>query len=191
MYDASFTTQLPRYLWALVGIVWLIGALGSKPTLRSQSRGQRLIELCFMAVALNLLFTPGLPGPLGWRVVTPSSAIAWVGVILTAAGIAFSIWARFLLGRNWSATVTVKRDHTLVRSGPYAIVRHPIYSGFILAALGTALAFGAAGGFLAPLILAIGWRLKSRREEEFMRAEFGGDYLRYSASVKALIPYLW
>jgi protein-S-isoprenylcysteine O-methyltransferase len=191
VYDASLTTQLPRDLWALVGVVWIIGAFRSKTTLRAQSRGQRLIELCFLAIAFNLLFTPGLPGPLGWRVVTPGSAVAWAGIVLTAAGIAFSIWARFLLGSNWSATVTVKRDHTLVRSGPYAIVRHPIYSGLILAALGTALAFGAAGGFLAPPILAIGWRLKSRREEEFMGSEFGGEYLRYSGRVKALVPYLW
>ena len=171
MYDASFTTQLPRYLWALVGIVWLIGALGSKPTLRSQSRGQRLIELCFMAVALNLLFTPGLPGPLGWRVVTPSSAIAWVGVILTAAGIAFSIWAlppRPQLERYGHRQA---RSHRAQRT--YAIVRHPIYS-IHLAALGTAR--HSRGWGLSRADLAIGWRLKSRREEEFMRAEFGGDY---------------
>jgi protein-S-isoprenylcysteine O-methyltransferase len=191
VYDASPTTQLPRYLWAFVGLVWLIGAFASKPTLRAQSRGQRFVELCFLAAAFNLLFSPGLPGPLGWRVVNPGSAVAWAGVALTAAGIALAIWARFLLGRNWSATVTVKQGHTLVRKGPYAIVRHPIYSGLILAALGTALAFGAAAGFLASPILAIGWRLKSRREEQFMRAEFGADYLQYSSRVKALIPYLW
>lgn len=191
MYDASLTTQLPRYLWLALGIVWLAGAFGSKPTLRAESRGRRFIELCFLALSFNLLFDPALPAPFSWRVVTPSSAIAWAGVVLTAAGIAFSVWARFVLGRNWSATVTVKCDHTLVRGGPYTIVRHPIYSGLLFAALGTAIALGTAGGFLAPPLLAFAWRFKSRLEEEFMRREFGAEYTEYAGRVKALIPYLW
>ena len=192
MYDTSLTTQITRYAWLAVSIVWVIGAFSSKPTVRAESRGQRLVEFCFLAAAFNLLFSPALRvGPLGWRALPVSAPVAWTGALLTIGGAAFSIWARFLLGRNWSATVTVKRDHTLVCDGPYAIVRHPIYSGLLLAALGTAITFGEVGCFLAPPVLAFGWWRKSRLEEEYMRGQFGAEYVRYSGRVKALIPFLW
>ena len=192
MYDASFATHLTAYAWVTVAIVWFLGAFGSKQTVRADSPGRRLSEFCFLLVGFSLLFKPQWrPGPLAWRVIPASAPFAWAGVLLTFAGIAFSIWARFLLGRNWSATVTVKRDHTLVCRGPYAIVRHPIYSGFLLAALGTAIAYGEAGCFLAPPLLAIVWRRKSRLEEEFMRSQFGDQYVRYTSRVKALIPLIW
>ena len=77
----------------------------------------------------------------------------WLGLIMVAAGIAFAVWARHYLGRNWSGTVTVKQDHELIRSGPYRLVRHPIYTGLLLAILGTAVAFGEWRGLLAFALL--------------------------------------
>jgi protein-S-isoprenylcysteine O-methyltransferase len=114
--------------------------------------------------------------------------IAWTGLALTAAGCAFAIWARLLLGGNWSSSVTVKQDH--IRRGPYAIVRHPIYSGFLLGLLGTALALGELRGIAGLALASIGWHMKSRREEAFMTAEFGAEYTRYQCEVKALIPFV-
>ncbi len=186
VYDSSLTTQLPRYAWAAIGIVWVFGALISKPVVRTGSRGTRMMELCFLAAAFGLLFH--LPA---WRELPIPSTIKWVGVILTFVGAAFCIWARFILGGNWSAAVTLKRDHTLICSGPYAIVRHPIYTGLLLAALGTAIAFGDLRGFLAPPLLAFAWHRKSLVEEEFMRTQFGPAYTAYAARVKALIPFVW
>ena len=92
------------------------------------------------------------------------------------------------LGRNWSGTVTVKENHELIRSGPYAIVRHPIYTGLLLAVLGTAIVFGEWRGLLAFCFLTIALLLKLQREERFMEESFPDTYPSYRAQVPALIP---
>jgi protein-S-isoprenylcysteine O-methyltransferase Ste14 len=96
-------------------------------------------------------------GPLAWRFVPDSPVVDWAGQADTAAGCAFAIWARMLLGGNWSASVTVKHDHQLIRQGPYSIVRHPICSGLLLALLGTALALGELRGIVDLALALAGW----------------------------------
>jgi protein-S-isoprenylcysteine O-methyltransferase Ste14 len=153
--------------------------------------------MAIMAAAFALLF-PDLifigrlvAGPLDRRFVPDSAAVAWAGLALTAAGCAFAIWARLLLGGNWSASVTVKQDHQLMRRGPYAIVRHPIYSGFLLGLAGTALALGEWRGIAGLALAFIGWLTKSRTEEAFMTAQFGAGYTEYQRRVKALVPFVY
>jgi protein-S-isoprenylcysteine O-methyltransferase Ste14 len=124
------------------------------------------------------------------RVLPDSIAIDLAGVLLTAAGIGVAIWARRYLGANWSVTPIVKRGHTLVQSGPYALVRHPIYSGCLLALFGSAAVAGEGRGFLGCALAFLVWWRKSKVEEELMRQEFGGGYDRYRARVKALIPFV-
>jgi protein-S-isoprenylcysteine O-methyltransferase Ste14 len=111
-----------------------------------------------------------------------------LGLLMVIAGLAFAIWARVHLGRNWSGTVTVKENHELIRSGPYAIVRHPIYTGLLLAILGTAIVVGEWRGLLAFCFLTIALVLKLRREERFMEESFPDTYPSYCAQVPALIP---
>ena len=106
-------------------------------------------------------------------------------------GIAFSIWARLQLGGNWSGAVTIKEGHTLVCRGPYTIVRHPIYSGLLLALLGVALIVGEVRCLLGVGVLFLSFWLKSRMEERFMLEQFDGDYRHYQQKVKALIPYVF
>ena len=122
--------------------------------------------------------------------VPPTMAFHWLGLLITALGLAFAVWARVHLGRNWSGTVTVKENHELIRSGPYGLVRHPIYSGFLLAMLGTAIAFGEIRGLIAFVLAFIAWRAKSLIEERFMLDQFGDRYARYKRDVKALIPFV-
>jgi len=180
-----------EWIWAAVGVVWLIGTLVSKQTARREPTSSRLLHMAIMVAVFALPFSARLHvGPLAWRFVPASPVIAWTGLALTAAGCAFAIWARLLLGGNWSSSVTVKQDHRLIRRGPYAIVRHPIYSGFLLGLLGTALALGELRGIVALALAGIGWHVKSRREEAFMTAEFGAEYTRYQREVKALIPFV-
>ena len=178
--------------WVALTAVWIAAAFGIKRTERSSSRRSQLTELCLLVTAFSLLFKRELRfGPLALRVIPEAAAFQWTGVTITLAGIAFAIWARFYLGSNWSAAAGIQRDHSLVRSGPYSLVRHPIYSGLILAVLGTALVFGKAGCFLAVPLTILAWRKKSLIEENFMREQFGVAYESYMREVKALIPFVW
>lgn len=184
--------KIIAYAWLAVLFLWLGTSVTSKPTVRTQSVSSRLVQLGLGILAYFLMFDTDLAvGPLAARFVPVSPLTSYIGLALTLAGIAFAIWARFFLGTNWSATVTVKQNHQLVRSGPYAIVRHPIYSGFTFALLGTAIELGQVRGIIAVILATITWRLKSRIEESFMIEQFGSQYEQYRHDVKALIPFVW
>jgi protein-S-isoprenylcysteine O-methyltransferase Ste14 len=114
----------------------------------------------------------------------------WTGLVLTALGIGFTIWARLWIGGNWSGTITIKEEHELIQNGPYAIVRHPIYSGFLMALLGTAIVQGEVRALLGFPLAVLGWGLKLRMEESFMTQQFGSAYLDYKRRVKALVPFV-
>ncbi len=124
------------------------------------------------------------------RFLPPGPWVETLGIAITAAGLLFTIWARTYLGRNWSGTVTVKVGHQLIRSGPYRWVRHPIYSGLILATIGTAIVRGQVRGIVAVVLLWIGFVMKSRIEERVMAATFGSEYEEYSRTTGAIVPRL-
>src|SRR5690349_10572911 len=131
------------WAWVAVAVLWLTASLTAKPTLRRESIRSRLGHIALGVLAGLLIFDRGLwKGSINWQVIPRSPASAYLGLLITLAGLGCAVWARLALGSNWSGTVTVKHDHELVRSGPYAIVRHPIYSGCLLALLGTAIANG-------------------------------------------------
>jgi len=178
-------------LWFLLAAVWLFGLLTTKPDARIQSSGSRLLEIGLTTLAFCLVFTHYFQS--GWRALTivPNSQLAGAtGLLLVLLGVAFSIWARLVLGGNWSSAVTVKQRHTLTCRGPYTIVRHPIYTGILLALLGVAFIVGQVRGLLGVGVLALSYWLKLRIEERFMLEQFGADYRRYQERVKALIPYV-
>jgi protein-S-isoprenylcysteine O-methyltransferase Ste14 len=188
----TIANRLIYWLWMGAGVVWLVSSLTAKTTARQQSAHSRLLHICIELLAFLLVFNSDFRiGPLKERFVPPSAPSTYIGLALTSAGIFVAIWARFFLGRNWSANVTVKQDHNLVRSGPYRVVRHPIYSGLVLGLLGTSVAVGEVGCLLGTVLALIGWRLKSLVEEQFMEQQFGNEYLRYKQEVKALIPFAW
>ena len=119
------------------------------------------------------------------------SLVYGIGACIVVAGLAFTVWARIHLGRNWSGTVTLKYGHELVRSGPYRIVRHPIYTGLLVAFAGSAIARGEWRGIVAVFIaFAALWR-KLRLEERWMVETFGNEYLEYRAGVAALILFVY
>jgi protein-S-isoprenylcysteine O-methyltransferase Ste14 len=178
-------------VWMLVGISWAIGALWSKPVARRQTLLSRVFHLAIMVAALCLLFSNSTRiGLLGVRLIPEYDWIGWVGFCFTVAGSAFALWARAWLGSNWSATVTVKKHHEFIQSGPYAIVRHPIYAGLLLAILGTALAMGEVRGLLALALAFAAWFRKARIEEAFLVEQFGNPYVCYCHEVKQLIPFV-
>lgn len=189
-----FEHALVLGLWLAWGVFWLASAWSTKATARRESPLSRLAHGVPLLLGAWLLMAPVLPPPLRplqAQVVPWSMALYGAGVAVLAAGLAFSVWARLHLGRNWSGTVTVKRDHELVQSGPYAWVRHPIYTGLLGGFVGTAMLLDQWRGVVAlAIMLAAIWR-KLRLEERFMLDTFGADYAAYRSRVRALIPGLF
>jgi protein-S-isoprenylcysteine O-methyltransferase Ste14 len=176
-------------LWLAWALYWAAAARGAKRVARREPLWSRAAHIGPLLVAAGLLCAPQLPWALlHQNLPFAGDGAAWVGAVLAALGLALTVWARMHLGSNWSGTVTVKQGHELVRSGPYAWVRHPIYTGLLLMLIGTALVLGEWRGVLAVLIaFAALWR-KLKLEERWMRETFGETYDDYRRSVKALLP---
>ena len=177
--------------WLVLAAFWAITAVSAKRSLRRESSASRLYHVLLMTAVFALLFRPDLRiGPLGLRIFFAFPQAAYTGLALASLGAAFVIWARSTLGGNWSASVTVKENHSFVHYGSYRLVCHPIYAGGLLTMLGTAVVYGEAGCFVAVALAFVGWWLKARIEEEFMTQQFGEDYRRYQKDVKQLIPFV-
>jgi protein-S-isoprenylcysteine O-methyltransferase Ste14 len=178
-------------LWTLLGLVWLIAWLRTKRTQERAPFTSRVLYGLPVVLAFYLVFNHNLHfGRLDSRLIPHNIFIDGAAVTLTAAGIALAIWARFYLGQNWSSAVSIKVGHELIRTGPYAWVRHPIYSSLLLAMIGSALARPEPRALLAIVLLWVGFSIKLRLEEGFMRKTFGPEYEDYSKSTGALIPRL-
>jgi protein-S-isoprenylcysteine O-methyltransferase Ste14 len=178
-------------MWVSYIAYWWAMSANVKETERRESAPSRLARLVLLACAIALLWLPSVPPPLlDKRFLPLGPACFWIGAALTAGGLLFSVWARRHLGKNWSQAVTVKEGHELITSGPYALVRHPIYSGLLLGFVGCAVARGEWRGLLAvALVFGVLWH-KLRLEEKWMRAEFGAPYDAYSRQVAALVPHI-
>jgi protein-S-isoprenylcysteine O-methyltransferase Ste14 len=179
------------YTWEGLGLVWLVGLAFTKRTVRTQSGATRLFQ---MAVFLLGFFLVGSDcfrqGWLGGRFMPESYPVQASGLALTVAGCLFAIWARLTLGGNWSDKATVKEGHELIVKGPYGLARHPIYTGILLACVGTAMAIGEWRCVLGLVIIVLGLMLKMTQEELLMMATFPESYPQYRRRVKALIPGL-
>jgi protein-S-isoprenylcysteine O-methyltransferase Ste14 len=176
--------------WLITILVWIASSFSNKQAVRRQASGSRAAQICFGVFAGLLIWGPAhlrlLSGP---AVIPDSEAAHLAAFLLTLGGLAFALWSRFIIGRNWSAVVTIKQDHELIRSGPYAIVRHPIYCGFLTAVIGAAIERGTIEAFAGAAILAIIFRFKSELEEKFMIEHFGDAYRKYRMEVGAIIPF--
>ena len=179
-------------MWIAYIAYWRIMATNVKSPERSEAAGSRLQRLLLMVVAIVLLFVPAVNlGALDRRFLSSSSQWFSIGAVVTASGLLFSVWARAYLGRNWSREVSIKKDHELVRGGPYSIVRHPIYTGLLVGLLGCALARGEWRGLLAVGLVFITLLRKLRLEERWLREQFGESYANYSRQVRSLLPYIF
>jgi protein-S-isoprenylcysteine O-methyltransferase Ste14 len=178
-------------LWVLVLAYWILSARGIQHDSQAETKESRLIHLVLVSGAFCLIAVPIFHvGPLGWRWLPRLDVVFWLGAGLTAVGLGFSVWARRHLGRYWSGTIAVKAKHELIRTGPYALVRHPIYTGFIVGIMGTALAVGELRGLLSIVMLVTAYVRKIRIEERWLVRQFGETYVRYQKDVKALLPFV-
>jgi protein-S-isoprenylcysteine O-methyltransferase Ste14 len=171
---------------------WALAARRVQAAQRKEPTRSRLIHGVLWVLAWALMFTDR--SRMGWlsrRFLPLTPGVFALGVVLTALGLGFAIWARRHLGAYWSGVVTIKVEHRLIRSGPYALVRHPIYSGILLAILGTVIALGEVRGLLAFCLATAAFIRKARLEERWLSEQFGDEYRRYQREVKALIPFLF
>lgn len=184
-----FAEFLFPVVWAAYLIYWQLMAGRVKSVQRIESMTSRLVRSVVFLIGIALLCLPDIPLPVLYRHFMPESWWAfWVGAAITVSGLLFSIWARLHLGANWSRSVTIKQDHELITSGPYALVRHPIYTGLLTAFLGTGMATTQVRGIVAFVLVFLCLLYKLRMEERFMRVQFGDVYERYARRVAALIP---
>jgi protein-S-isoprenylcysteine O-methyltransferase Ste14 len=175
--------------WETLGIFWLIGMAFTKHNVRAQAMGPRLVSIALGFVAYALVLAPWFDrGWLGQRFVPAFPGVSNAGFLITLAGALFAVWARLTIGANWSGRPSVKAGHELVVNGPYALARHPIYTGLLLATGGTALAVGQWHALFGFALLVAVFAGKIREEEGFMMQTFPDSYPDYRKRVKALIP---
>ena len=176
-------------MWVSFMLYWQIAALGAKTTQRLEPASSRALRLLLFACAIMILIANHLPLPWLYYPLYPQSLIAfWIGAAITLAGLLFCVWARLHLGANWSRSVTVKQNHELITSGPYGIVRHPIYTGLLTGFIGSAIAIAQVRGVIAFVLILIPLYFKWRLEEQWMREQFGDSYTEYSRRVPAVVP---
>lgn len=179
-------------LWVAFFACWWIPVLlkGRPKAKRVSSHGSFLACMIVPIAAVMIVLALLAPGLTETRVLPGTLPVVLFGLVLVLLGLAFAIRARQHLGSNWSARPAIQENHTLTRTGPYAYVRHPIYTGLLTGVLGTAIATGSLSAFiaLAVALLALFWKIKI--EEKLLLEEFGEEYERYRRDVKALVPFL-
>jgi protein-S-isoprenylcysteine O-methyltransferase Ste14 len=179
------------WTWEALGLLWLAGFAFTKPTLHAQHLGARVFNIALGFLGFAMLGLSWFDrGWLAARFAPETDTLAVAGFLLTLAGALFAAWARLTLGANWSGRPSVKAGHELVINGPYALVRHPIYTGLLLAAAGTALAVDKWRALLGFVILLVVFALKMGKEERLMMQTFPDSYPGYRQRVKALLPGL-
>jgi protein-S-isoprenylcysteine O-methyltransferase Ste14 len=189
---------IPWWIWA---ITWIAASLWANRTVKRPGIGRewiyRVIALAGFYFLLggilktedNHLVWSRWPGVMGDAAYAPIP-VAWAMVAITFLGFAFAWWARIHLGRLWSGSITRKEGHHVVDTGPYAIVRHPIYTGILLSAVASAIVIAQVHAYLGALLLIIGYWLKARLEERWLREELGPqDYDAYRRRVPMLVPF--
>jgi protein-S-isoprenylcysteine O-methyltransferase Ste14 len=179
-------------VWITFLVYWRIKAVGTKTTQRAEPAASAIIRALTFLLVIALLSIPRMPMPWLNRQLWPASLWSfWIGATVTGGGLLFAVWARLHLGNNWSNAVTIKEGHELITSGPYALVRHPIYTGILAGFLGTAIALSQVRGVIGFVLIFVVLWAKLRLEEEWMRSQFGETYATYAHRTAGLVPYLF
>ena len=195
MLHPFYEYTVPRTLivggWLVFIAYWFVSAFFAKRSVRRRGRwfGAFAVRVELVIGFIVLVRFPWVRSHLRWQPALASFS-PWIGAALTLAGIGLAVWARVHLGRNWGQPQTLRQDHELVTSGPYRRLRHPIYTGIILALLGTALACGSLL-FILPVGVGAFFVYSIYVEERDMRAQFPDTYDAYCARTNRLVPFIW
>jgi len=174
--------------WSLFSLYWDAAAKSAAPAKSTESRPSRVFHVFLVNVALLLEFVPVR----GFGRFLPAySFIMAAGVMVQAIGTFLAVWARRHLGRNWSGAIAIKVEHQLIRSGPYRLLRHPIYTGLLAMYIGPAIVTGEWHALIGVAMAAFAYWRKIRLEEATLEVAFGPDYEAYRRGTWALVPGLF
>jgi protein-S-isoprenylcysteine O-methyltransferase Ste14 len=183
-------------VWGVLAAYWAGAFINGIATGRQKpertsggSLAHELTPRLVIALVVVGVVVPGSRGVLVARLVPGPNVLSLAGVGIAALGSAFAIWARHGLGGNWGARIGLKQGHTLVRTGPYAIVRHPIYTAVGVGMAGSAIALANAAGILVLLGVLLFLFFRMGDEETMPEGEFGDEYLEYEKTVKRFVPF--
>jgi protein-S-isoprenylcysteine O-methyltransferase Ste14 len=183
--------RILQWAWIAFGLYWLIAARRVKAARTTESPAYRFFRLLLLVITFTLVFEKWTAlGFLGRHFVPPTRALIYGGFTLALAGMAIAIWARISLGQHWSDKIVLKVDHQLVRSGPYARTRHPIYSGILLGIAGSAVVVDEWRGVLAFLLLLANYMVKAKREDKILAESFPIDFADHKKTAGFLLPRL-
>jgi protein-S-isoprenylcysteine O-methyltransferase Ste14 len=193
---------MPYYLWIIVASwaaflgYWIVSAASAKKSVRTGAWGMGMLaRLAILVLVIGFLYVTNSGGAFKDALASIGTATAAapilgpLGALCSVVGIGIAIWARTYLGRNWGMPMTLRADPELVTSGPYARVRHPIYTGVLLAILGSALASSPVW-LVTFVVVAVYFFMSAKREEKDMLARFPDTYPAYKARTKMLIPFV-
>jgi protein-S-isoprenylcysteine O-methyltransferase Ste14 len=181
--------EIANWCWFVMGAVWLLMRFSMKKAKRRESAAEFAEHVIPGIAGFWLIFERSREWPALQLRLFPDVPATWnTGLALVVAGVLIAIWARVALGRNWSGAVTLKNNHELVGSGPYRWIRHPIYTGILVAALGSAIMRGHAQQMLGFAILAVMFYFKARREERFLGQEFGAGFTEHFQRTGMFLP---
>ncbi len=183
----------------LLGAVWVAfmlfqGRAARRAAPTAQRAKDALYPINLLAVILGLILMLTSVGDLwvfGIRILPDEPEWFWLGFAITGLGLGIAVWARRRLGPFWASAIEIKTGHRLIQDGPYRLVRHPIYAGIMLGALGSGIADGDVGGSTGFAVIAASFIAKLRREERFIAAAFGDEFRAWRKRTWALIPFLY
>ena len=181
--------------WCVLVVVWLFGyavRLRGAPMPRARSHLTLQVPAATLLIVCFALMFNAHSYNLRQQITPETDQLGAIGAALAVAGVAFAVWARVVLGHNWSGLVmAVREGHQLVQTGPYAVVRHPIYTGMLGAIVGAALTLGTLASWIAVASGLFGILLRIDVEERLMASEFGAAHADYRAKTRKLIPFIW
>jgi protein-S-isoprenylcysteine O-methyltransferase Ste14 len=187
-FDPAYVVQLP---WLIFLAYWIFASFRVNRMERPEPRGDRLVRLGLGILSWYLLSRADPRfGALNERFIPWSPAVFVVGAALTWIGVGFAIWARYHIAQYWSATVALRADHHLIRTGPYARIRHPIYTGILLAIIGTALVVGRYRALASFAVMLVSFIWKSKQEESLLSSQFGPEFDEHRRRTGFFLPRL-
>jgi len=190
-WPAPWAMLAIQFAWAVTGVYFLASALLTNRIKRREAFSGRLLDSLLLFGGYFLIFSQiPLPGVSNPQFVAPREALQIAGVVFTYLGLPLTIWSRARLGRYWSGVVALKQDHRLIQSGPYRVVRHPLYSGIILAAIGMVFCVTTWSSLLGTAALLTCFERRAHKEDALLASEFGSEFERYRQSTGRLLPPL-